>query len=216
MRNPHILVFITGGTIDALYDPEQGTPYHVPMPAATSGSGVPEAMRAMRIDNRCDYFRVAMKDSKDITDTEIDDMLATAELGGYDKVMVVSGTDHMPRMAKYIENKIAERAPDDPLTKKRFVFTGAMGPLRGADGEFRDPNTVKFKNDGWDNLRRAVVDLQRGTVKFGVYVRMGRKLWPASEVEKVVHVEGEGPDAIVTDSHFEGRTVGDIKRDRAK
>lgn len=212
----HILVVTTGGTIDALYDPAQGTPYHVPLPETTGGSAVPEAMAMMRIDRGCSFYRLAMKDSKAITVDEMDAILHIAEAGEYDKVLIVSGTDRMPDIAKHIEMRRAERGPDDALAKKRFVLTGAMGPLRNAQGEFRDPKEIRFKNDGWDNLQRAVKDLQRASFPPGAYVRMGRKLWPANEVEKVVHTEGQGPDAVVTHSEFQGRTVGEVRRDNAK
>ncbi len=207
MTHERILVFITGGTIDAQYDPAVATPYHVPVPATTSESAVPEAMRRMGIDRHCDFYRYCMKDSKDITDGDMDEMLHIAEAGEYDKVLFVTGTDRMAELGQYVERMAAARGAGSPLEHKTFLFTGAMGPLRNAKGALRNPERITLKNDGWSNLRAAVEDLEHGDMKPGAYVRMGEHLWPAYGVKKVVHLDGTGPDAKVTDSEFQGVTA---------
>lgn len=201
MTHPRILVITTGGTIDAMYDPEVATPYHVPVPQSPRDTAVPEAMARMGIDTHCDFHRFSMKDSKDITDADMDALLTLVSKEGYDRVLFVTGTDRMAQLGQYIEARVAEQPEDSALRRSIFLFTGAMGPLRDAQGAFRDPKEKTIKNDGWYNLRRAVHDLERG-LPFGAYLRMGDALYPASRVTKDVTVDTSGPTALVTESGF--------------
>lgn len=54
---------------------------------------------------------------------------------------------------------------------RTIVLTGAMGPLRDCHKVWREPSANTMKNDGWDNLTRAMADVQRAQP--GVYIEMG-------------------------------------------
>lgn len=93
---------ITGGTIEALYSPDNGTPYYVPVPKTAAESAIPAALKKMGLDADCDYFFASMKDSKEVQATELDGILHQITQGNYDRCIIVHGTDTMPLHARYM------------------------------------------------------------------------------------------------------------------
>jgi L-asparaginase/Glu-tRNA(Gln) amidotransferase subunit D len=194
-KNDKTLVVITGGTIEALYDPDQGTPYYVPVPASATDSCIPEALQKLGFSN-FDAIPLSMKDSKEVTVKSLDFILHHATEQGYDKVVVVHGTDTMPLHARYIERRIAEWGDFRDADQLRVVFTGAMKPLRNTDGSWHPEEKV----DGWKNLKMAMEDVQNQPP--GVYVEMGEGPWKAREIAKVVDAGDGKPGSMVLKSSF--------------
>ena len=179
MANPtnrKTLVVITGGTIEAGYNPEEVTPFNVPMPPTVEGSAIPELLKKLGGTDDVDCLKLGMTDSKSMaivgqplgTKTMIDAILHHAIHKHYDRVIIVQGTDTMPEHAQYLKARIAELADYETSAEhKIFVFTGAMAPLRDKHWHFRDESV----SDGWVNMRRALQDVHAQTP--GVYVQMG-------------------------------------------
>lgn len=178
-----ILVVITGGTIEALYNPEEGTPYFVPVPTSVKDSCIPQALQELGFNKEAyEICLLSMKDSKKVTTNALDFILTHAIEKQYDKVVVVHGTDTMPIHARYLEDKLEEWGSEHNADKLRIVLTGAMQPLRDKYGRWRK------ESDGWENLRQAMSDAANAPA--GVYVEMGKGPWKASEVDKKVIASG--------------------------
>jgi L-asparaginase/Glu-tRNA(Gln) amidotransferase subunit D len=186
-----ILVIITGGTIEALYNPEEGTPYFVPVPTSVKESCIPQALIELGFSpSTYDICPLTMKDSKKVTTDALDFILNHAIEKQYDKVVVVHGTDTMPIHARYLEDRLEQWGSEHNANLLRIVLTGAMQPLRDKHGHWRP------QSDGWENLRRAMDDVK--TQPPGVYIEMGKGPWKADQVDKKV----SATDGVVRSSGF--------------
>lgn len=145
------LLLTTGGTIDAAAYPEDGSPY----PPDITAIGEMRACRAMR-DIVPDTVCIALfdKDSKALAPDDIA-LLADTIAGAkdYARIIVTTGTDRMPEIARDIKARAL------PLSCP-VVFTGAFLPL--ANGAH---------SDGYANLRKAA--LEQPDLATGVYIAAG-------------------------------------------
>ncbi|MFM9890027.1 MAG: asparaginase domain-containing protein [Rickettsiales bacterium] len=193
MDHEKILLVTTGGTIEAMYNPEEGTPFYVPVPKSAHDTCIPAALHKMGFTANVDTYPLAMKDSKEVTTEMLDHILWKAATEGYQRIVIVHGTDTMPVHARYLKRRIAEYGAEYGMDEKSFVFTGAMGPLRDKRGEWRDPEAHPEYNDGWVNLGLALRDT--GAVAPGVYVEMGNGAKEADTIGKHVEVDLPGNHA---------------------
>ena len=189
MKHSKTLVVLTGGTIEAMYNPEEGTPYFVPVPDSVEKSCIPAALEKLGLRDQVDIYPLCMKDSKDVKIDDLKAILTRAK--GYEHVIIVHGTDTMVQNARFLKEQLANSGD----SKKTIVFTGAMGPLRDKHSQWRPPETVTFQNDGWANLKKAVEEI--GVTPPGVYLEMGDVPglgpgpWEAHTVRKEVQVDGD-------------------------
>ncbi|MBN8544443.1 MAG: asparaginase [Alphaproteobacteria bacterium] len=205
------LVVVMGGTIDAFYNPEHGTPHTVPVPDGPEKSCIPDALKKLGIADACEVWTYCMKDSKKITKADLDGIVKRVENEGYNKVVVVHGTDTMPNSGLYLQDALKD-------TDARVVITGSMYPLRDAQGQWRGldaqaepvltnviPRDVDGQIDyaracdGWVNLKQAISDVQNPDLKAGVYIRvrpesveLGDGPWHASMLSKYVITDAPG------------------------
>ena len=210
MNQDRTLVVITGGTIESYYEPEKGTPYHVPLEHEPKDSVIPKAMDMLGVGDQCDYLPLCIKDSKENTLLpEMDALLQHVAQKGYKKVIVVQGTDTMPPRAQELKHRWSDWESYGGMDGVRVVFTGAMQPLRThntPDGSFRGllpdgtPDLDHPACDGWRNLQKAFDDVQQAAP--GVYLEMGQGPWDPNEVRKDVVTDKHGPDAKVIGSKF--------------
>lgn len=207
INHPKTLVIITGGTIEGLYNPEEGTPYYVPLPEKPEDSAIPGAFEKLGLREQVDFYPLCMRDSKDVHNSTLDHIIAMLAESDYKQVIIAHGTDTMPLHARYIKRRMAEYGSQYEMDKKKIIFTGAMGPLCDANGKWRDPETKTLQNDGWQNLKKALQDVRE--VPPGVYLEMGNDPeigqgpWEADTVSK--YVKSDRPDsraAKVTHSGF--------------
>jgi L-asparaginase/Glu-tRNA(Gln) amidotransferase subunit D len=203
MRKPkNILVVTLGGTIESFYNPEEYTPEDVPLEASAGATVIPKAMEKLGIARGCDFYPLAMRDSKKSDLTEFDALVDHIKSHHYQRILVIEGTDRMAPHGVHLEQALKAAGLGD----RQVVVTGAMGPLRDKHKQWREPTedaqrTVSEKRDGWFNLRMAVHDLKRG-IPSGVYLRMGREFWPASRITKDIELDRSGPVNTVTSSGF--------------
>lgn len=222
MSQHKTLVVITGGTIESYYDPEKGVPYHVPLEHGPEDSVIPTALNMLGLGQHCDYYRMCIKDSKQNTLLpEMDALLHHIADKGYEKVIVVQGTDTMALRAQELKRRWSDWASYGVMDQVRVVFTGAMEPLRThnrPEGAFRGvsaegrPDVEHPTCDGWRNLNNAYSDAQQ--LPPGVYLEMGQGPWDPNEVRKEVVTDNRGPNAVVTGSKFL-HTPGIRQDDRA-
>ena len=212
MKHQKTLVVTLGGTIESFYDPEIATPGDVPLEHSAEKTIIPKAMKKLGLDAHCDFYPLALRDSKKSDKSEFDTLVQHLRTHDYKRVLVIEGTDRMADHGTYLEQKLHEAGL---LQGRQILFTGAMNPLRNARREWREPieqaaafgpmapedQAYMEKNDGWANLRRAMHDLKRGMPE-GVFIRMGRGFWPASRMTKEVTVDRNGMAPVVTESGF--------------
>lgn len=113
------LVVVMGGTIDAFYNPENGTPHTVPVPDSPEKSCIPEALKKLGLADGCEVWPFCMKDSKKIIQADLDAIAKRVREEGYSKVIVVHGTDTMPNSGLYLQEALKN-------TEARVVITGSM------------------------------------------------------------------------------------------
>jgi len=208
MSPTHDILLVTlGGTIESFYTPKfqgigqaDGTPEIVPLAKHAGDSVVPAALDRLGYADHYDHLALAMRDSKHNTTHELDAFMYTLVEHGYKKVVVVQGTDTMPVQARYVQRRLHEWGLEDCTV----VFTGAMGPLRDAQQQWRDPEQDTYKNDGWHNLSAAMGDVAREPA--GVYVRIAPGPHPhkADEIRKFVALGAPDANGVrsVVDSGF--------------
>ncbi len=156
----NILVIMTGGTIDAeAYD---DTPRDI---VPRSESAVPALLERMGVAKHCEFVPWRMKDSKDLTVAELEelaDMIGTAK---QHYVLVTHGTDAMAENSRFVKQQLVD-------VDKVVVFTGAMTPL--AHGE-KD-------SDGYANVIFAVDEM--ASLSHGVYVGMQGRWFEPDRLRK--------------------------------
>lgn len=153
-----ILVIMTGGTIDAeaYPDPANPPPNAVPL----KDSAVPDALHAMGYDDDCRCYQWLMKDSKEFTERNLDELATMIRERRAQHIIITHGTDRMPENSRDLMKFLGS-------TDKTVIMTGAMIPL--ANGK---------ESDGYENLRFAVENIEKWPP--GVHVVMhGRRFDPA-------------------------------------
>lgn len=209
-ESQNILVVTLGGTIESFYNPEQGTPNDVPLEDGADKTIIPAALRKLGIAQGCDFYPLAMRDSKYRTEAEMDQLLQHVADRGYERVLIIEGTDATPDQAELLSAKVNAWGPANGMDRKTFVWTGAMQPLRDANKEWREPDADRPNHDGWFVLNMAIHQLQHG-LPFGVFVRTKDALWPAGRIEKYRELDGQGPAATVLHSEFRGKVHPDSR-----
>lgn len=144
-----ILFLITGGTIDSCT--EAGCP---------AESSIPEFVNDLDIDAK--FLKVCMKDSRDLTQTDIDNLLEAIRSSGSDKIIITHGTYTMAETGIFLKKNIE--------SNKTIVLTGSFKPLvkRGSDA----PENIKFSIERVNEL------------KPGVYMCMDNKVFDPEHTKK--------------------------------
>ena len=150
---------LMGGTIDSFYDGRIDTvrPHE--------RSAVPNFIDSLRLYTPCRYVEVAMKDSRDLTDDDLNAMLRVIEEAPERKIIITHGTYTMPRSARFLHDHLNRR-------NIRVAFTGSLVPLTGFS-----PSDAPF------NLGFAFAVVQ--SMPPSIYVCMNGRIFTAAEVEKV-------------------------------
>lgn len=157
MISDRIRIITTGGTFDKLYDAVKGE-------LTFRESQLPRILQQARVTLPVHLDALFAVDSLQMTESQrqdiVDDALSCVEK----RVIVVHGTDTMVKTARLLESSLKD---DDEHV---FVFTGAMIPysLENSDAIF--------------NLGTALSAVQ--LLDKGVYVAMGGRIFPASNVRK--------------------------------
>ncbi len=154
-----ILFIITGGTIDSLAKDYNGDSIFEP----NQKSLIPDYIISKNLDDKLEFIEFSMKDSKDITNDDLQNIVRIINKSDCDRAIITYGTDAMVEAGAYLEENI-ERG------NISIILTGAMIPLRGEG------------TDGYSNLDFAmekVVNLEAG-----VYIGMHKQIFNAGNVKK--------------------------------
>lgn len=156
-----INVIMTGGTIDSFYDPIKITA------VVSKQSFIPQyfekLQNILKPYPEIKFTEVFMKDSRDITEKDRDQILKAVEESEAKNIIITHGTYTMPETARFLKEKLKG--------DKVVVLVGSMIPLK--DFDFSD---APF------NLGFAVAQVQ--TLSAGVYVCMNARVFSAEEVLK--------------------------------
>ena len=214
-KSDKTLVIITGGTIDAMYSPEDGTPYMVPVPATPEESCIPAALDMLGLSAQCTVWLHSMTDSKTLDTATLDTLWEHIVAHQCARAVLVQGTDTMVKTGRYFGEKHTATAAAGNLRACRIIITGAMTPLRDKNGRWRGLDAAGAPMfdaplcDGWGNLARAVADAGNDALPYSVYVRIGVRgmLAPAApwnpwHIEKHVVIDDVAAQATVQQSYF--------------
>lgn len=149
---------ITGGTIDSYYEATKDTA--VP----SKESIIPKFMGIMQMEGKPKFTTVCMKDSRDITDSDLRKIKSTIEKSPYQKIIVTHGTYTMPDTARFLAANLKNN-------KKTIILTGSMIPIVGF-----------APSDGPFNLGYAIAKAE--VLPAGVYVAMNGRIFDPAEVRK--------------------------------
>lgn len=149
-----IKILITGGTFDKSYNMHNGKMHFV-------DSHIPAMLAEARC--RADYKleKLMLKDSRDMTGFDRQQILSSCEQSGESKIIITHGTDTMVETAQLLAGSISD---------KTIVITGAMVPY------------VFERNDSLFNLGAAFSAVQ--CLPPGVYIVMNGRVFHAHEVVK--------------------------------
>ncbi|PHO12400.1 asparaginase [Malaciobacter marinus] len=108
-----LLVINTGGTFNKKYNEQTGT-----LDVAKDNKAILDILENCARGNlNIDIKGIIFKDSLKINTNDREEIIN--EIGKYDKILIVHGTDTMDETAKYIEKRVKD---------KFIVLTGAMHP----------------------------------------------------------------------------------------
>jgi len=157
MKNT-IHFIITGGTIDSHYDSTKDTA--VP----NKESVLPDYLKSLKLPDKHIFSHVCMKDSRDLSKTDVRKILKTIEQSKTKKIIITHGTYTMPDTAKYLQANLKNK-------NKTIILTGSMIPLVGFS-----PSDAGF------HLGFSIAKIKE--LENGVYVCMNGQIFSPDEVVK--------------------------------
>ncbi len=143
MQKP-LLVITTGGTIGALAQGER-PPSHVvfaPAPINTVRDALHQPIFGLTASDY-DLLEMEQRDSKDIDDTYMQQLVQHVATANHPNILVTFGTDALLRAAEVLHQAIVGWAAAG--IPKTVVLTGSMLPLANGSA-----------SDGWQNLQLAI------------------------------------------------------------
>ncbi len=155
MEKPEVRLLITGGTIDDVdYDKEEYAPI-------SRDSFIPSLLRQSRVRLRYEYEIILQKDSRFITDEDVQLILGKCQASQESKILITHGTYTLAKTAKALG---ALNLP------KTIVLFGSMVPINHDD------------SDALFNLGNAFMAVQ--LLPQGVYVVSNGKIFNWDNVRK--------------------------------
>ncbi len=151
---------LTGGTIDSFYDGTKDTA--VP----NEHSVIPEFIKSLKLYNTAEFTEVCMKDSRQLTQGDRNQILKAIEGSPANKIIITHGTYTMPDTARFI--KVNLKRSDQTI-----IFTASMIPIRGFS-----------PSDGPFNLGYSLAQVQK--LESGIYVCMNGRVFKPEEVVKII------------------------------
>jgi len=159
-KNETIHFFMTGGTIDSVYDGIRDTA--VPR----SHSIIPSYIGNLRLYTKTLFTEICMKDSRALSKDDMKKLCREVDKSPAKKIIITHGTYTMPDTARFLEANLKTK-------DKTIVLTGSMIPLEGFS-----PSDAGF------NLGYSLSQVQ--ILPKGVYVCMNGKSFSPKEVLKVL------------------------------
>lgn len=154
-----ILVCITGGTIDSYWEGTKDTvvPYEQSL--------IPKYLESLKSYHDFETKQICMKDSRAITQDDMEAVLETIEKSDTDYVLVTHGTYTMSDTGRFLSANLKEN-------DKVVILTGSMLPL-----EFP-------RSDAPFNIGYSVAMME--SLDPGVYACMNGKIFTPEEISKAI------------------------------
>ncbi|MBI1729389.1 asparaginase [Candidatus Acetothermia bacterium] len=149
-----IRILITGGTFDKEYNELDGS-------LLFNDTHLPEMLRRGRSMLEVKARTIMLVDSLDLTDDDRETIYEHCKASQEDRILITHGTDTMEVTARYLGERINDKA---------IVLTGAMVPY------------IFGSSDGMFNLGAALAFVQ--TLPHGVYIAMNGKYFAYDNVRK--------------------------------
>ena len=159
MSEKIIHFIITGGTIDSFYESTKDTV--IP----NEKSIIPRFVKSLKLYDPVEFTEVCMKDSRDIVEKDLKNILNVVEKSPHKKIIITHGTYTMPDTARFLKANLKRK-------DQTIIITGSMIPLLGfspSDGPFSIGYSIS-----------KVQDLEPG-----IYVCMNGRVFSSEEVMKV-------------------------------
>ena len=151
-----IHIIITGGTIDSQTKGQQRDVLYF-------HSVIPEYFAGIKTYNNLEFTEVCMKDSRDITNIDRQEILKAVEESACNRIIITHGTFTMVDTAKFLNSNLKRK-------DVTVILTGSMVPL-------------KFKNsDAPLNLAYALEQVQN--LHRGIYIGMNSRILLPNEAIK--------------------------------
>lgn len=151
---------ITGGTIDSYYDGTKDTA--VP----NKESIIPSFVKSLKLYENADFTQICMKDSRDLSQVDLKNILKSIEESESKRVIVTIGTYTMPDAARFLKENLKRH-------DQTIIFTASMLPIVGfspSDGPFSIGYSLAKSQD----------------LESGIYVCMNGKVFLPEEVVKII------------------------------
>jgi L-asparaginase len=155
----NIHFIITGGTIDSYYEGTKDTA--VPL----KESIIPRYVNSLKLYNKTKFTQVCMKDSRNLTKTDLRKILKIIEKSNSKKIIITHGTYTMPDTARYLKANLKRK-------DQTIIFTAAMIPLE-----------INLSDAGF-NLGFSVSELSH--LNSGIYLCMNGKIFIPEEITKII------------------------------
>lgn len=149
---------ITGGTIDSSWSGKHDTVI------SNEHSYLPEYFKNLELQDKVTFTEVCLKDSRNLTQTDVQKVLDEVEKSPCTKIIIPHGTYTMPDTARFLKVNLTRK-------DQTIILTGSMTPLKGFE-----PSDASF------NLGYAVAKVQE--LDPGVYLCMHGVTFTPEEVAK--------------------------------
>ena len=151
---------LTGGTIDAFYNPVQQTA--TPSPQSIIPYYFSESIKPY-LD--LSFEQICMKDSKDVTDEDKANLIAALKKTEHKQIIITHGTDKMPELATFVKEQLG------PDMDKTIIITGSIIPMEGFT-----------RSDSGFNLGFALAKMSH--LDSGIYICMNARIFDVGNVIK--------------------------------
>ncbi len=159
MPEETIHFIITGGTIDSYYEGTKDTT--VP----NEKSIIPRFVKSLKLYTPIEFTEVCMKDSRDIVNSDLKNILNAIEKSPHKKIIITHGTYTLSDTGRFLKANLKRK-------DQTIIITGSMIPLVGFS-----------PSDGPFAIGYAIAKVQ--DLESGVYVCMNGKVFLTEEVMKV-------------------------------
>ena len=151
---------MTGGTIDSYYDGSRDTV--VP----NTHSVIPQYIKTLKLYSSTEFTEVCMKDSRDIIQQDLKNILKVVEKSPNKKIIITHGTYTLPDTARFLKANLNRK-------DQTIILTGSMVPLSGF-----------FPSDAPFNIGYSIGKIQ--DLSAGIHVCINGRVFTAEEVSKEI------------------------------
>lgn len=160
MKKQLIHFIMTGGTIDSSWDTRQDSI------VLNEKSDVPKFFRKFAVVDDLQFTHICMKDSRELTEEDLQSILQTVEKSESTKIIITHGRFTVIDTARFLKKKLKRH-------DQTIILTGGTTPLRGFE-----------MSDSPFNLGFAIAKVQDH--ERGVFINIDGRLFTINEFDKYI------------------------------